>query len=303
MRKYSLITMFVLLILLSSCKSDETSYNYRPRQNDSYISIDGKVLIDYKTDKNGELERLTFDRLLTIEEMITKNPNIDFNIEVEGFSGEIFTGVPAACLLPSGVQVPINIEVGSVRYKFRSSECLYKEVGRDNEFKTTSFAKEYGIKDTILEPVDTKVSIVIFIDGSTQLFTEIYYLPHTLRTIGVYGIKLSIDSGRPLENYLDYTKNMKIYEQFLLSYQDNERALDEIYGVPSEINLLNLDQLDKITVLIEDFVEVYEEEVTAFKELVEEIGIREIKSTEDETPTDEIPNEETTETRRWLYGY
>ena len=96
---------------------------------------------------------------------------------------------------------------------------------------------------------------------------------------------------------------MKIYEQFLLSYQDNERALDEIYGVPSEINLLNLDQLDKITVLIEDFVEVYEEEVTAFKELVEEIGIREIKSTEDETPTDEIPNEETTETRRWLYGY
>lgn len=303
MKKLSLVMLFIVVILLSSCKKSEVTFNYRPRQNDSYISIDGKVLIDYKTDKNGELERITFDRLLTIEEMITKNPNIDFDIEVDGFTGEIFTVAPAACLLPAGVQVPINIEVGSVRYKFRSTECIYKEVGRDNEFKTTSFAKEYGVKDTIQEPSDTKVSIVIYIDGSTQLFTEIYYLPHTLRTIGVYGVKLSVDSGRPLENYLDYTKNMKIYEQYLLQYQDNERVLDEIYGVPSEINLLNLDQLDKIVVLIEGFIDDYEVEITAFNELVEDIGIKEIKSTEEETPKEEQPAEQTSKSRSWIYGY
>lgn len=269
--------------ILAGCKKDQTEYNYRPRQNDTYISDDGNILIEYKTDENGELERIYIDRLLTIDQMITKNPFIDYEITIEGFDGEVFTSAPASCLLPSGVKVPINIEVGSVRYKFKTTECIYKEVGRDNEFKTTSFAREYGVKDTIQEPIDSKINIVVYIEGSTSLFTEVFELHHTIRTLGVYGIEFSVDNGLPLLSDIDFTKHMKTYEQFLLDKQDNELAVNEIYGYSSDINILNIDDFESLTSVIENFTDLYEDEYNAMLELQIDIGIKPVEEvTEDE---------------------
>lgn len=302
MKRYSIVLVLLLVLVLSGCKSDKNEYNFRPRQNDTYISNDGTVLISYKTDENGRLERIYIDRLLTIEQMITKNPFIDYDVTVPGFEGEIFVSAPPSCLLQSGVKIPVNIEVGSIRYKFKTTDCIYKEVGRDNEFKTTSFAKEYGVKDTIEEPIETSISIVVYMENSTsKLFTEVYDLHHTLRTIGVYGIPLSVDNGLPRSNAVDFTKHMKIYEQYLLKMQENELAVNEIYGYSSDINLLSIEEIGSVSALIDNFTDLYENEYEAMKELQEEIGIFPVEEVEEDEPIDETEDETTY--RMWKYEY
>lgn len=293
MKKYLLMLTVILITILSGCKQDDAEvYNYRPRQNNSYVSKDERILIDYKTDENGSIERINIDKLLTIEQMIVNNPNIDYDIQIEGFSGEIFTDAPPLCLLPSSVKVPVNIEVGSIRYKFKSSDCIYKEVGRDNEFKTTSFAKEYTVQDTIGEPTDTKVHIVAYVNNGIQLFTDVLYLPHTLKTLGVYGISMSVDSGLPLNSSIDYINDMKIYEQFLIIHQLNETAINELYGISEDINLLDLDNFEITPIVKLDFVDYYEDEINAMDELEKKIGLLNVEEV-DET---EGESEETDET-------
>ena len=251
-----IIGLFSFVTILSGCSDDGSNYNFRPRQNDYYISEDGKVIIEYKTNENGELVRINIDRLLTIEEMISGNPTIDYGVQVEGFEGDLFVEPPLSCLMPRGVMVPVNIEVGSIRYKFRSSECLYKEVGRDNEFKSSSFAREYGVKDTIRESKETTISIVAYNPDSIELFMEVYELPHTLETLGVFAIELSPDTGNPSRDYLDFSTDMKIYEQYLLRFQDNETVVDEIYGLTEDVNILNFGDLMEVQSLIPDFEEI-----------------------------------------------
>ena len=294
MKRYVMLAaLFLVALVLTACSDDASNYNFRPRQSDYFISNDGRVIIDYKTNENGELTRINIDRLLTIEEMLAGNPTIDYEVELEGFEGDIFVEPPLSCLLPRGIMVPVNIEVGSIRYKFRSSECLYKEVGRDNEFKNTSFAREYGVKETIRESKDTTISIVAFNPDSIELFVEVYVLPHTLETLGVFATELSPDTGNPSRDFLDYGTDIKIYEQYLIRFQDNETVIDEIYGISDDVNILTFGDFTEIQSIIPDFEEIYEVEINAVYEFEEEVGIKQVEEEVDDTPEDEPEGDST----------
>lgn len=302
-RLFMIIGILGFVFTLSGCDDEASNYNFRPRQNDYYISEDGNVIIDYKTDENGELTRFNIDRLLTIEEMLSGNPTINYQYELEGFEGDIFVEPPLACLMPRDVLVPVNIEVGSIRYKFRSSECMYKEVGRDNEFKNSSFAREYGVKDTIQESKDTAINIVVYDPDSIELFVEIYELPHTLETLGVFAIELSPDTGNPIKDYLNFSTDMKIYEQYMIRFQDNESVIDEIYGLSEDINILNFGDLTEVQSVIEDFEDTYEVEIQAVYEFEAEVGINQVEEEIDGNPDDnpdDIPEDE--EGNQLAYG-
>lgn len=287
MRKFSVVIVLVVSLLLSGCTSTETVYNFKIRKDNYIISEDKQVLIDYKTNENGELVELFIDRLLTIEDFIHYNASLDYEVEVEGYSGDVYTEAGFLCTTYDELYVPINIEVGNVRFKYNYADCEYVEVDRDNDEKTGRLVRRYGLAETIDVSRDTIVSIVVFNEDSIERFIEVVEIPTTVRTLGVFSVDLNLDRDGFVEGVNRYYRDIVIYEQLLLKYQENESAVSEINGISANINLLEIGDLTDIVPLIEDFTSVYSEEMQAFDELYDEIGV----ITEEEVTGDDNPNE------------
>jgi hypothetical protein len=272
MKKTWLLVMIVFALLLTGCSDSAEVYNFEPRKDNTYIDIEKKIIIDYKTDSDGKLVEIDIDRLLTVEEMIYLNPVVDPSLTIDGYDGEIFTNVKNSCTNYNDILVPVNIEVGNTRYKYNETVCEYQTVDNYNEFRA-GFADNYGLEDTI--PVNDNVIISIIIYNPTEIvrFVEILELQNTVESLGVASIQLNSDRNDYLSHLTHYYFDMSILEQLYLKHQTSENAIDEINGFSTEINLLDLDSLSDIEPLIEDFNDVYELEVNALEELELEIGI------------------------------
>ncbi len=275
MRKLLMSLSIIFVLLLSACGGeDEIINNFKSRKDDFYISDDNLVIINYKTDEEGKLIELDIDRLLSIEDMIYFNNSVDYDFVLEGFEGEIFENAGFLCTSYYDFKVPSNIEVGNTKYKYNRSDCEYQEVDRDNVYKTGSYARKYSLLDTI--PVSKTVSIKIVVYNETQVdkFVEIVDLPHTVESLGVYAIPINSDlDGFGGDGVYNYYKDMGVYEQLYLKNQINELAITEISGIPTDINLFDLNSVSDITPLIDNFEVTYEEEIAAMIELESEIGI------------------------------
>ncbi|MFK5883374.1 MAG: hypothetical protein QM489_03430 [Candidatus Izemoplasma sp.] len=293
MKKFIILLTLFFVVTLSGCGSDETAYNFDTRKDDYFISDDGKIIIEYKTNEDGKLVEINIDRLLEIEDIIYFDPTIDYEMTVEGFTGDIFVSPRSTCVDHNDILVPINIEIGSTTFKFDRIDCEYQEVDRYNEIKTSSFARSYGLEDTIDVSKSTIINIVVYDEGSIEKFREVKQLKHTNELIGVYNIVFNYDRNGFVDSYSNYGYEMTIYEQLLLKTQDNEEAINDILGLSSTINLLDFDELLEAGVLIDNFEIVYELEINAVIELFSKIGVAEEVIIEDdiieEEPIDEIP--------------
>lgn len=273
MKKMLSVIVLVFVLVLSSCGGDDVLlYNFKPRQDNTLFSTNGEIIIDYKTDTNGELIELNIDHLLSIEEMIMLNPIIDFDIEIEGFTGNIFMQPRSVCTQYSNdLLIPINIEVGNTRYKFDNLSCLYKTVDTNNQFRE-GFADEYHLMGTITEDKNTTISIIIYNPEELVRFIEIYELPHTRELLGTYSMIVTEERDEVIGGYHNYYKDMGIYEQLYLKHQDNTPTKNEINGIPDDINIMDLQNLTEVIPLIADFETLYADEIAAIDELQDEIG-------------------------------
>ena len=243
MKKIFVIIGLFFVLTLSACGSDEEIYNFDARKDDYYVSEDNKILIEYKTNELGRLVEINIDRLLEIEEMIYFDPTIDYDVTVEGFTGDIFVAPHSTCVDFNDILVPINIEIGSTKFQFNRIDCEYQEVNRYNEIKVSSFALSYGLEDTINVSKDTIISIVVYDEFSIEKFREVKQLKHTNELIGVFNITFNLDRDNFVGYYSNYGSEMAIYEQLLVKNQDNEAAINDILGLGAEVNLLDFDEL------------------------------------------------------------
>lgn len=285
MRKLNLsIVIFVFVLLLSGCGSDGVVYNFKIRKDNYIISEDNQVIIDYKTDENGKLVEIYIDRLLTIEEMIYLNTEIEFDKVILGYENDIFTEAGFLCTQYEDLMVPVNMEVGNTKFKYDYAACEYIEVDRDNDKKTGSLARSYKLDETITVSGDIIVSIVIFDETSIERFIEIQKIPSTMRSLGVYGISFNLDREEFSSEVINYYSDIAIFEQLMLKQQSKDLALDEINGMSENINLMDFDQFAELTPLVEEFEIRYALEIQALTELVGEISaIEEVTGEENVT--------------------
>lgn len=291
MRKLLSLCLFLVILLLSACDSSASIYNFKIRKDDYFISDDGLVIVDYKTDENGELVELSIDRLLTVQDMMYYNPLIDFDYQLEGFTGDIFTSAGFLCTDYNDLEVPINIEVGSTRFKYNRNECEYQEVDRNNVYKSGSYSRKYNLEGTIGVSKEVIINIVVYDPTSIEKFVDVMILPHTVKMLGVYSIQINSDLDGFNSRTSNYFHDIAVYEQLVLKHQENEMALNEVLGFSMDINLLDFDQMAEVIPLIYDFSEDYELEIAAINELEDLIGV----ISEDEvTPGDgeEEPDDE-----------
>lgn len=291
MRKFSILLIAVLLLVLSGCGSDGIVNNFKKRKDSYYINDDKNVIVEYKTNEDGKLVELAMDRLLTIEDMIYYNTEIEYDYIISGFEGEIFTEAGFLCTEYDDLKVPINIEVGNKRFKYDYVDCEYIEVDRDNDEKVGSFVRTYAIDETIDVARDTIISIVVFDENSIERFVELQAIPHTMKKLGVYSIGFNLDRDEFSDEVVNYYRDIGIYEQLLLKHQLNEDAIDEVKGLDSNVNLLELDEVVEVVPLVDDFELRYIDEINAFEELVDEIGV----ITDEESAGAENEDTETTE--------
>jgi len=290
MKKTTLFVTIFVILLLTSCGNTTAVNNFDARQDNTLFSADGMVIVDYKTDTEGKLIELNIDRLLTIEQMILLNPTIDFDYELEGFTGTIFVLPSDECTDYSDeILIPINIEVGNTRYKYDDTECKYKTIDNRNAFKP-GFADEYFLTDTIQEDKNVVISIIVYNPAEIVPFIEIYNLPHTYENLGVYNIMINEERNGFEFEPLNYYRDMSMYEQLYIKHQENEATISEIMGMSEELNLMDLSSLMEIIPLIEHFELLYQLEIQAIDELQDEIGIN-FTTDDEETPTDETPTE------------
>ena len=274
MRKLSLVMVFVLLLTLTACGGDELTYNFRSRKDDYFISEDETIIIDYKTDENGKMIELNIDRLLTIEQMIYFNTNIDYDFTIEGFGGDVFTNAGFLCTSYENLSVPVNIEVGNTKYRYNRDDCEYQEVNRDNVYIAGTYARKFRLNDTIAVSKNIIISIVVYDVNSPEKFVEVQRIPHTAKLLGVYSVPLNSDrDGFSVDGVYNYYTDMAMYEQIYLKNQKNETALEVINGIPTDISLLDLNNLSSIQPLIADFYLRYEDEINAINELEAEVGL------------------------------
>ena len=290
MRKLFSLSLF-LIVLLSACDSNATIYNFKIRKDDYLVSEDGNIIIDYKTDENGELVELSIDRLLRIEDMLYYNPLIDYEYELDGFDGDIFTQPGFLCTDYNETVVPINIEVGSTRFKYDRNECEYQEVDRNNDFKSGSYSRKYNLEDTIGVSKETVISIVVYDETSLEKFIDIFELPHTAKMLGVYSIQINDDLDGFDSRTTNYFNDIAFYEQLIIKHQENEMAINEVMGFSMDINLLDFDQMAEVIPLVENFEEDYALEIEAINELVDLIGVVNVTDTGIE-PSDEEDDDE-----------
>lgn len=287
MRKLSLVLVFAITLLLSGCSGDEQTYNFRSRKDDYYISENDTIIIDYKTDENGKMIELNIDRLLTIEQMIYFNTNIDYDFTIEGFGGDVFTNAGFLCTSYENLSVPVNIEVGNTKYRYNRDDCEYQEVNRDNVYIAGTYARKFRLNDTIPVSKSIIISIVVFDLNSPEKFVEVQRIPHTAKLLGVYSVPLNSDrDGFTIDGVYNYYTDMAMYEQIYLKNQKNETAMEVINGIPTDISLLDLNNLSSIQPLIADFIFRYDDEITAIDELESEIGLF-VDETEGESTDEE----------------
>ncbi|PAT02697.1 hypothetical protein CI105_01685 [Candidatus Izimaplasma bacterium ZiA1] len=273
MRRFNIGLVLLVIVLLSGCKKAETANNFKTRKDDYFVSEDKSVLIHYKTNEFGELVQIDIDRLLEIEEIIYFDTTIDFDMVVEGFAGDLFMQPRSTCVDYNNILVPINIEVGSTRYKFDRTDCEYQEVNRYNEVKTGSYISKFRIEDTIDVSKTTKISIVYYDPDSFEKFIEVKSLINSRKSMGVFGIELNETREFLVDGENNYYYDMNQFEQFLLSFQELEGAVNAILGVQDSVNIFDFDQLLEASEVIEDFEELYAQEINAVQELFNEVGV------------------------------
>jgi len=273
MKKTILFVTGILVLLLTSCGGSEEVFNFDARQDNTFFSSDGRVIIDYKTDTNGKMIEINIDRLLTIEQMILLNPIIELDYAIEGFTGNIFVPVSDQCTdISNNFSTPLNIEVGNTRYKYDDEDCMYKTIDNRNEFKP-GFADEYFITDTIRENKNVVISIIVYDPTQIVPFIEIYTLPHTYENLGVYNIMINANRNGFTSPPINYYHDMTIYEQLYVKNQENEATVNEVMGISEELNLMDLSSLTEIIPLIDNFENLYSFEIQAIEELQAEIGL------------------------------
>ena len=294
MRLYKAFLVLFLVVLLASCADSGPVYNFQERKDSYYISEDETIMVYYKTNNDGKMVELNVDRLLTIEQMILLNPTIDSNFELEGFTGDIFMEPSNTCTdISNDILIPINLEVGNTRYKYDDDSCKYRTVDNHNEYKP-GYADEYLLTDTIPVASHVKISVIIYNPSELVNFVEIYELPNTFKKIGVNNILINRDKDGFDNDLVNYYRDMTIFEQLYLKHQEDTGTLNEISGMATEINLLDINSLMEATPLIENFDDIYEGEIVAIEELQEEIGVNFATETE-EIVDEEIAGEEPTE--------
>jgi len=291
MKKMLFIVSLVLIVVLSACSDDTSIYNFKPRKDDILVSTNGTILVEYKTNEDGKLIKLHIDRLLSIEDMIYFNPLVDYDYELEGFTGDIYTIAGYSCTKYDNFKVPINIEIGSTRFKYNRIDCEYQQVDRNNLVNNGYYDVSYRLKDTIGVDQDTVISIVVYDENSLEKFINIVDLPNSVKTIGVYSIGFNSDLDDFTSDLDNYYKEIAIYEQLFLKLQGNDLTISEVSGFTEDINLLDIGNLGEITPLIADFVIAYEDEIKAMDELEDLIRIVNEEAVEgddlSETPEDE----------------
>ena len=257
MRIYRIILVLVIIVFLSSCGATQAVYNFAPRQDSRLVSSDNLVVIDYKTNTDGLLVEFSIDKLLTIEEMMILNPIIDFEYELEGFTGDIFIEPNNTCTdISNDVLIPVNLEVGNTRYKYNDEDCEYQTVDNHNEFKP-GFSDEYLLTDTIPVASHVEISIIVYNPVELVNFIEIYNLPNTYKTLGVYNVLINRDRDGFEYDLANYYSDISIFEQLYLKHQESELTLTEVMGMSTDINLMDLDSLTEVTPLIDDFEDYY----------------------------------------------
>lgn len=273
MRIFKTLLVAFVIFLLSSCGSNQDLYNFSPRKDATLISEDNLIVIDYKTNTDGKLVELSIDRLLTIEQMIILNPIIDFDYELAGFTGDIFIKPNNICTtISNDLLIPVNLEVGNTRYKYNDKDCMYQTVDNHNEFKP-GFSNEYLLTDTIAVASYVEISIIVYNPGELVNFIEIYNLSNTFKTIGIYNILVNNDENRFNNDLVNYYNDISILEQLYLKYQESETTFNEVMGISTDINLMDLDHLTESIPLIEKFQTSYKFEIAAIIELEGKIGI------------------------------
>lgn len=287
MRKWILGLVLTLLLVLGGCSSEQETYNFRSRKDDYFISENDLIIIEYKTDEFGKMIELNIDHLLTIEQMIYYNTNIDYDFTIPGFGGDIFVTAGYLCTSYQNLKVPSNIEVGNTKYRYNRDDCEYQEVNRDNVYIAGTYARKFRLNDTIPVSKSIIISIVVYDVNSPEKFVEVQRIPHTAKLLGVYSIPLNSDKdGFTSLGVYNYNTDMAMYEQLYLKHQLNETTLEVINGIPTDINLLDLNNLSSIQPLIDDFIFRYEDEYLAMDELEAEIGLF-VDETEGETTDEE----------------
>ncbi len=294
MKKILLFVSLVIIGFLSACGDEESIYNFKIRKDDFFISESGSILVEYKTNEEGKLVKLYIDRLLTIEDMIYFNPLIDYGYVLEGFTGDIFTNAGYSCTMYDSFEVPINIEIGSTRFKYERSDCEYQEVDRNNIIKTGTYARSYNLEDTLGFNQDTIISIVVYDETSIEKFIDIIDLPNSIKTVGVYSIGFNSDLDGFNSELVNYYQEIAIYEQLFLKIQENELTIAEVTGFTEDINILDIGSFGDVTPLIEDFATIYEEEILAIDELEERIGTVSVEEVEPEDVDEEEDEDEDT---------
>jgi hypothetical protein len=276
----------VLVFLLSACGGDDVIYNFEARRDGTLISSDKEVIIEYTTDVNGRLISLNIDHLLTIEEMFLLNPVIDPNIEIDGFDGDVFVKPRNECtLISNDVYIPVNLEIGNTRYKYDDTNCQYRTVDTNNNFRA-GFAEEYYIFERIQEDRQTIISVIIYQPDELVKFVELYTVPHTFELLGVYHLAINQTRQDVIGGVMNYYNDTSMYEQLYLKHQENDATIAEINGMSEELNLLDLTNISDVQPLIENFETRYASEIAAIEELQEHIGIN--FPTDEEVPTEDL---------------
>jgi len=263
--------LLAITLTLTGCASEDVVFNFQIRKDNYYISEDHTVIIDYKTNEEGKMVELFIDRLLTIEDFIYYNSQINVD-DIEDEFGEVFTEAGFLCTDYDDLLVPINIEIGNTRFKYDYVDCEYTEVDRDNDEKTGSFVRRYLLDEPIDVSLDTIVTIVQFDPTSIERFIEIKDIPTTMKNLGVYSIGINVERDDFTMDIVNYYRDISVYEQIFLKTQSNELAVNEVLGFSEDINLFDLDSLTDVTPLIEQFSELYQQEIDALDELESEIG-------------------------------
>ena len=294
MKKYLVMILITLTFTLSSCGDESSKYNFLERYDTTFFNDNETVLIEYKTSSEGEMLEFNIDRLLSIEQMLYLNPIIDYNMEIEGFSGNLFFNPSTRCSDIITLKVPINIQVGNTKYKYVDSVCEYVPVDSNNNPK--GFGTGYQLDGTIKKSKNVTISMIYYDPTSDTKFQKVMDLPHTVELLGVYYIEFNNDLDGFKQVPTNYYRDMSIYEQLYIKFQENTKARDEIRGLSNEVNLLDLLELADIMPLIDNFDVIYEEEINAVIELEDLIGIG-ITSLDEEPTVDpeDIIEEGTTE--------
>jgi len=278
MRKFTFLLPLLFMLVLSGCSQEEVKITFKIYRDDYFI-YDDSVIIKYITNQDGVLESIDIDRLLSLEDIFYAY-NLPRYEDFEPYlDEEIFVQTTPKCSKYGSIEVPFNISVGITRFRYNSTSCSYKEVDRNNDFRSGPFIREYKLTSTVPVSPSTAIKVLIFEPEELVPFKEIIHVNHTVKNMGLFSSM--IDSSQDVKRY---SYDIRLYEQFLLKYQNNLTAEEIIEGIPVNINLFNLDSLEEIKPLIENFNMLYEQEVNAISALYEDITVvKETTESEDDT--------------------